>query len=114
MGWTRDVFWSSNTFTSAEPGRCSRAHPASASGWCIPPRQPAVFGVVTQPSATGASGRKLYASRKKWLGVLAGSIIFTVGGVLMVGSGNIVGLFPATFFGLCAAVAVATLIRPPT
>jgi hypothetical protein len=52
----------------------------------------------------------LYPSRRKWLLVLAGGLLFTVGGVLMVRSGDQIGWFPLIFFALVAVVATAAML----
>jgi hypothetical protein len=51
-----------------------------------------------------------YPSRKKWLAVLAGGALFTIGGVLMVRSGEPMGWFPLIFFALVALVAAAAML----
>jgi hypothetical protein len=55
-----------------------------------------------------------HASRRKWLWVLAGSLVFVSIGVMMVAGDDAVGWFPLVFFGLCAAVALATIVFQPS
>jgi hypothetical protein len=48
--------------------------------------------------------------RAKWLVLLAVSLAFTVGGVVMARNGKTEGYLGAAFFGLCALVALALLL----
>jgi len=56
----------------------------------------------------------LRSSRRKWLWVLAGSVVFVSIGVVAVVGGDGLGWIPLAFFGLCAAVALATIVFPPS
>jgi hypothetical protein len=52
----------------------------------------------------------LYPSRRKWLLVLAGGLAFTVGGIMMVRSGDVTGWFVIAFFGLGSIIALAAML----
>jgi hypothetical protein len=51
-----------------------------------------------------------YPSRKKWLAVLAGGVLLTIGGVLMVRSGDPMGWLPLIFFTLVALGAAVAML----
>src|SRR6185295_9246378 len=52
----------------------------------------------------------LDSSRKKWLLVLLGGVLFTAGGILMIRSGDSFGWYVTIFFALVAICAVATML----
>lgn len=69
------------------------------------------MGIAGQPSNDG-SPKTLYASRRKWLRLLAIGMVFSVIGVLMVRDGNALGWLPLAFFGLGSVVSVWQVASP--
>jgi hypothetical protein len=51
-----------------------------------------------------------YPSRKKWLFVLATSVLFSVGGTLMIRQGDAMGWAVLIFFGLGVVIATAAML----
>lgn len=67
---------------------------------------------ATSKSSESENPLVLRSSRRKWAGVLALSLAFTVAGMAMVAKHDALGWLAAVFFGACSVVAAVMLIRP--
>ena len=53
---------------------------------------------------------KLFPSKRRMIMLIAGSAVFTVGGIGMITSGDTMGWFVAIFFGLCVVVGIVNIL----